>query len=194
MRAKVQEKGTQPGRAPAPTETAFARVWRQGLFGASRYVASVDKIEPAWLVEQGVKLVLLDRDNTVVPRSTRCLEPSAARWVAELRAAGIEVFIISNNFHSKQIDVTASELGCGAIDHAMKPAPFALRAAMRRMGISADQTVMVGDQVFTDVASGNLAGVRTILVRPQSLRDLWYTQIFRLFEPVFLHGHRFEGE
>ncbi len=178
----------------AREEGAFERVWRQGLFGASRYVASVDKIDPSWLVEQGIKLVLLDRDNTVVPRSTRCLEPSAARWVADLRAAGIEVFIISNNFHSRQIDQTASELGCGSIDHAMKPSPRALKAAMRRMGVAADQTVMVGDQVFTDVASGNLAGVRTILVRPQSLRDLWYTQIFRLFEPIFLHGHTFEGE
>lgn len=175
-------------------ETAFARVWRQGLFGASRYVASVDLIDPAWLQKQGVKLVLLDRDNTVVPRSTRRLAPEAADWAARLRAAGIEVFIISNNFHSKQIDETAAELGCGSIDHAMKPCPLALRAAMRRMGVTADETVMVGDQVFTDVASGNLAGVRTILVRPQSTRDLWYTQIMRLAEPIFLHGHTFEGE
>ncbi len=30
--------------------------------------------------------------------------------------------------------------------------------------------------------SGNFAGVDTILVKPQATQDLWYTQIFRIFE------------
>ena len=89
---------------------------------------------------------------------------------------------------------TADELGCEVVDHAMKPAPFALRRAMEMHGATPDKTVMIGDQVFTDVAAGNLAGVRTVLVRPQSRRDLWYTQIFRVFELLALRGHPFEGE
>ena len=70
----------------------------------------------------------------------------------------------------------------------------ALRRAMRLMGASPRQTVMIGDQVFTDVAAGNLAGVRTVLVRPQSRKDLWYTHVFRVFERLALHGVSFEGE
>jgi predicted HAD superfamily phosphohydrolase YqeG len=54
--------------------------------------------------------------------------------------------------------------------------------------------IVVGDQLFTDIVAGNLAGVRTILVRPQSREDLWYTQIFRKVENVFLRGVSFEGE
>ena len=76
----------------------------------------------------------------------------------------------------------------------MKPAPFALCRAMEMHGATPDKTVMIGDQVFTDVAAGNLAGVRTVLVRPQSRRDLWYTQIFRVFELLALRNHPFEGE
>ncbi len=30
-------------------------------------------------------------------------------------------------------------------------------------------------QIFTDVIAGNLAGVSTILQKPQSTEDLWYT-------------------
>ena len=41
---------------------------------------------------------------------------------------------------------------------------------------------MVGDQLYTDVWAGNLAGIDTILVKPQATADLWYTQIFRIFE------------
>ena len=62
------------------------------------------------------------------------------------------------------------------------------------MGVSAEETVLIGDQVYTDVVAGNLAGVRTVLVRPQSTRDLWYTHILRIGERMILRGRTFEGE
>ena len=34
----------------------------------------------------------------------------------------------------------------------------------------------------------NLAGVDTVLVKPQTTVDLWYTQIFRIFERRALRG------
>lgn len=77
---------------------------------------------------------------------------------------------------------SAGELGLEAISHAMKPAPFALNAGLKRAGVSKDEAVMVGDQLYTDVWAGNLAGIDTILVKPQATADLWYTQIFRIFE------------
>ena len=41
---------------------------------------------------------------------------------------------------------------------------------------------MVGDQLYTDVWAGNFAGIDSILVKPQTTVDLWYTHIFRIFE------------
>ena len=161
---------------------------------ATRYVAAVELIDPASLFEVGVGLVLIDRDNTCVPRDTKKPPADVLAWLDEVRAAGIKVCLVSNNFHSAQVRESADELGCQAVDHAMKPAPFALERAMRLMGEGPDRTVMIGDQVFTDVLAGNLAGVRTILVRPQSRRDLWYTHIFRVFEHLALRGKKFEGE
>ena len=76
----------------------------------------------------------------------------------------------------------------------MKPFPFAVRHALRKMGVTADEAVLIGDQVYTDICAGNLAGVRTILVRPQCRRELWYTYVFRAFEALLLRGKRFEGE
>lgn len=163
-------------------------------FRATRYVASVDLIDIDTLVAAGVRLVLLDRDNTCVPRDTRVAPPAVREWLGRLRAAGIATCMLSNNFHSGEVAASACELGCPVVDHAMKPAPFSVWVAMARMGVGPEQTVIVGDQVFTDVLAGNLAGVRTILVRPQSRRDLWYTQIFRLGEALVLRGVEFEGE
>ena len=42
------------------------------------------------------------------------------------------------------------------------------------------------------VAELAAAGVRTILVRPQSRRDLWYTHIMRVGERLVLRGKTFE--
>lgn len=134
------------------------------------------------LKAKGVRCVLFDRDNTVVPRDTHVPPAQVSRWLDEVRAAGMSVCMVSNNFHTDQIEQSAQELNCQVVHHAMKPFPFAVKRAMELVGATPEQTILVGDQVFTDVTAGNLAGVRTVLVDPQSKRDLWYTHIFRVFE------------
>lgn len=165
-----------------------------GLFSATRYVASLPQVSVEGLVRDGVRLVLLDRDNTCVPRDAHAAPAAVEDWLARAREAGLELCLVSNNFHTSHVSRTAAELGVDFVDHAMKPFPFALRRAMRRFGVPAEKTVMIGDQVFTDVAAGGLAGVRTVLVRPQSRTDLWYTHVFRVFERLALHGVTFDGE
>ena len=165
-----------------------------GLFRATRYVASLPLVSVEGLVRDGVRLVLLDRDNTCVPRDARVAPDAVTTWLDRAREAGLELCLVSNNFHTSHVSRTARELGVDFVDHAMKPLPLALRRAMRRAGARPEETVMIGDQVFTDVAAGNLAGVRTVLVRPQSRTDLWYTHVFRVFERLALRGVSFEGE
>ncbi len=45
-----------------------------------------------------------------------------------------------------------------------KPSPWAGRMAARILGVAADRTVVVGDQLATDIAMGAAAGMRTVLV------------------------------
>lgn len=165
-----------------------------GVFAATRYVARIEQVEVDWLVEQGIHCVLMDRDNTCVPRDTKVAPPAVLSWIEAVHAAGIRTFVVSNNFHGKQVERSAAELGSPVIHHAMKPAPFAVTRALRKMNVSADEALLIGDQVYTDVVAGNLAGVRTILVHPQSTTDLWYTHILRIGERLLLRGRVFEGE
>ncbi|MDI9590311.1 MAG: YqeG family HAD IIIA-type phosphatase [Acidobacteriota bacterium] len=165
-----------------------------GLFTATRYVASIEMIEIEWLRAQGIRCVLLDRDNTCVPRDAEVAPPAVLDWIERVHRAGISTCIVSNNFHSRQVERSARELGCDVVHHAMKPAPIAVTKALRKMGVTADEAILIGDQVYTDVVAGNLAGVRTVLVRPQSTADLWYTNIMRKGERMILGGRSFEGE
>jgi HAD superfamily phosphatase (TIGR01668 family) len=165
-----------------------------GLFRATRYLASIDMLEVEWLKSQGIRCVLMDRDNTCVPRDSKVAPPKVQDWIDRVHAAGIPTCVVSNNFHTKQVERSARELDSECIHHAMKPAPFAVRAALKRMGVSPNEAVLIGDQVYTDIIAGNLAGVRTVLVRPQCNTDLWYTHIMRIGERAILHGRVFEGE
>lgn len=153
---------------------SLVRPWRR-----ERAITDVDVDE---LAASGVRCVLFDRDNTVVPRDTGVAPADVMDWICRVREAGIALCMVSNNFHSQQVEASAAELGCAVVHHAMKPAPFAVRRALAIVGVDASEAVLIGDQVFTDVMAGNLAGVRTILVEPQSTSDLWYTHIFRVFE------------
>ena len=154
--------------------TPLTRPW-------ARYHAVPD-IPVGRLVDEGVRLVLLDRDNTCVPGDAEHAPAEVAAWFDRARAAGLALCLVSNNFHGTRVAASAAELGVRKVDHAMKPAPFALWAACGAMGVPTEQTVRVGDQVFTDVVAANLAGVRPILVDPQSTEELWYTRVFRLFQ------------
>ena len=152
------------------------------IFSPKRYVASVDRIDLDTLWADGKRAILLDRDNTLVPRDTEQVPAAVSAWLDAAHAKGFKLCMVSNNWHRDQVMSSARELGLEAISHAMKPAPFALKAGLKRLGATADEAVLIGDQLYTDVWSGNFAGVDTILVKPQATQDLWSTQIFRIFE------------
>ena len=152
------------------------------IFSPKRYIAAVDRIDLDELYAQGKRAILLDRDNTLVPRDRATAPDEVAAWLDHARDLGMQLCMVSNNWHHDQVMRSARELGMEAIGFALKPLPFALLKAIRRLGVAKEETVMVGDQLYTDVWAGTLAGIDTILVKPQTTVDLWYTQIFRIFE------------
>ena len=156
------------------------------LFTPTKRHARISDIDLDELERQGVRCVLVDRDNTCVPRDTGKAPVEVLAWLEDARSRGMSTCVVSNNFHTDQVEASARELGCACVHHAMKPAPFAVRRALGIVGARPGEAVLVGDQLFTDVVAGNLAGVRTVLVEPQSTKDLWYTHILRAIERLVL--------
>ncbi len=127
---------------------------------------SVTDIPPKALAEKGIRLVLADLDNTLIPYKD--LEPSrpVAAWVAELREAGIALFLLSNSRRPGRAQAFAEKLGVPYQGNAGKPGRKGYLSAMERMGRGPGETVMVGDQIFTDTLGANRAGVAPLLVKP----------------------------
>lgn len=158
--------------------------WRRLLY-PRMYVSSVDRIDPGDLFDRGIRCVLFDLDNTVVPRDSTELPPEAAGWIKRLREKGIKTCVISNNGPERIRRVSGME-DVPSVCRAVKPFKQPFRKAMKMMGASPEETAVVGDQIFTDILGGNRLGLFTILVVPMPGKEYWATEMFnrRLERPV----------
>ena len=126
----------------------------------------VTDISPQKLAARGIKLVLADLDNTLVPYQVTEPTPELFAWKQALNDNGITLFLLSNSRKPTRPGDFAGKLGIPFIGHAGKPRKKGYLAAMERIGVSPEQTVMVGDQIFTDTWGAHNAGVTPLLVKP----------------------------
>ena len=66
--------------------------------------------------------------------------------------------------------------------------PFCFKKAMRDHGLKANQTAILGDQMYTDILGGNIWGFYTILTAPIAIKDRNITKVFRFFEEL-IYGY-----
>lgn len=157
------------------------------LFRPDLYHTDVHAIDLDALRDRGFDTVLVDLDNTLLPRDTNEVPDELREWARSLASAGFKVSLVSNNWHER-VKGVAEELGFALVAKAIKPLPFAFLIALRRLGSRRRSTVMIGDQLFTDVLGGNLLGMKTVLVEPLSATDLPHTLLLRKFESRLLAG------
>lgn len=144
-----------------------------------------EDITPEMLSSSGFSALILDVDNTLVSRETNEMSDSVYSWIGGMKESGISCCLLSNNWHSTVLE-HAFRLDVPIVNKAMKPLPTAFVRALATMGAHREDTIVVGDQLFTDVLGARLCVIPCILVEPLSATDLWYTRIFRKFEARIL--------
>lgn len=130
------------------------------------YFDSIYAIDPARLRARGIRLLLADLDNTLVPYGVQLPTQPVRDWQAAMAAAGVTLFLLSNSRKPDRAQRFAEALGIPYEGHAGKPKSGGFRRAMDRMGVTPAETAIVGDQIFTDIWGGNNAGVLPLLVHP----------------------------
>lgn len=156
------------------------------LLFPNQHLNSIFELDPQELHSLGVKGVIADMDNTLVPWNDRSVPPRLARWLAGLKEEGFRLCIVSNNTAEKGAEL-ARELDIPAFWYAIKPRRRAFRKALREMELPAEEVAVIGDQIFTDVLGGNRMGLYTILVTPISDKEFIWTKMMRQFERVVLN-------
>lgn len=156
------------------------------------FVESVYDVDLDLLRKKGINAILLDLDNTVLPRDRDEIPGGIKEWMRALPEKGFKVCLLSNNWHGR-IQEVAGEFGFELVSKAVKPLPPAYFIALKRIGAKPRETVMIGDQYFTDILGASLLGITSIMVRPLSRQDLAHTLMLRRLERVIMRNRQPEA-
>ena len=145
---------------------------------------SYREVTPAFLSSIGVRALLLDVDNTLAPYEQP--EPDAENldWLRTMREAGIRMAILSNN-HAPRVERFNREIGLPFYTECGKPKKKKLLLAMRDLGVTPEETAVLGDQLLTDAFAGKRAGTRTLIVPPIKDRTDAFFRFKRILERPF---------
>ncbi|WP_117237900.1 YqeG family HAD IIIA-type phosphatase [Thermus sediminis] len=139
-------------------------------------------LTPRWLEARGLRGVILDLDNTLLPYGEEDLSPEHEAWLEALKKA-VPIYLLSNALPERFARLQR-RLGLPGHAPALKPW-LGFRRAIKALGLPPEAVAVVGDQVFTDVLGGNLVGAYTVLVPPLREQEFFYTRFIRMLEAPF---------
>ncbi len=159
-------------------------------FYPNEYRKSTYYIDFKKYYEMGYRGILFDVDNTLVPHGAPP-DDRVRELFRQLKEIGFKTCLISNN-KEERVKPFADELETKYICNAHKPSRKSYRKAFDLLETGREQTMFVGDQVFTDVYGANRVKMYTILVRPIHPKEEIQIIIKRKFEKIILFFYREE--
>ncbi len=132
--------------------------------------------------QQGFRGILLDIDNTLVPHD-QPVDEKAEIFIQRLKAAGFGICLISNN-DEERVRTFADPLGVKYVYKAWKPSKKGYERGMERLGTNLENTLFVGDQIFTDIWGANRAGMYSILLDPIDPKEEFQIVLKRIPEKI----------
>lgn len=134
--------------------------------------ADIYELRPRMFTERGIRLILLDVDNTLAPYTVHEASEALRAWVLEMQSGGLELYILSNNKGDRPGGFAAA-LGLPYRKRSRKPSVRTAREIMAERRCGPAQTALIGDQVYTDVLCAKRCGVYAVLVRPIEFNHFW---------------------
>lgn len=157
-------------------------------FYPNEYVESSYIIKYEELYKRGYRGILFDIDNTLVGHGLKADERAKQLFI-RLKEIGFGVCLISNN-QEERVRTFNDEVKVKYIFNAHKPSRKGYQRAMKTIGTNLDNTIFIGDQIFTDVYGANRAGLKTILVKPIHPKEEIQIVLKRYFEKIVLFFYK----
>lgn len=157
-------------------------------FYPDKQIDSAYDIPYGALYEQGIRGVIFDVDNTLVPHGAPA-DDRALQLFADFHQMGMKTCLLSNN-KEPRVASFAKQVDSLYIFKGGKPSVRGYVKAMDMMGTGKKNTVFVGDQLFTDVYGANRVGLYSILVKPIHPKEEIQIVMKRWFEAIVLYFYR----
>ncbi|MEG2086662.1 MAG: YqeG family HAD IIIA-type phosphatase [Angelakisella sp.] len=146
-------------------------------------------IPAEFFVTRGITTLLLDIDNTLTTDNNPQPHEEVLCWLQAMHDAGMRLMLLSNNLRSR-VEPFAALLGLEFIANACKPSPHNLKKALASLGVPLTKAAVIGDQLFTDILCGRLAGCTAIFVEPMELERYGFYRVKRCLERPVLRCYR----
>ena len=134
------------------------------IFYPKEEISSVYDINYKELYNKGIRSLIYDIDNTLVKHGAKANEHIVELFYI-IHNMGFKTILLSNNT-KERVESFANEVGSDYIAKAGKPGRKAYVSAMEKLGSGKEDTVFIGDQLFTDIYGANRTGLYSILVKP----------------------------
>ena len=141
-----------------------------------------------FLKGKGIRLLMLDFDNTIVPYTTSTPTAEMNRWLKDMQASEIQLCVVSNS-HKDRVKVFCSGYGIDCITHARKPFSKGIQECLEKYGYQPEECALCGDQIFTDTLGANTNGVHSILVKAIDNHNIWLKLRHVAEMPFILMAH-----
>ena len=132
----------------------------------------LEDLTPGFFQERGIRLLMLDFDNTIVPYTTSTPTQAMDAWLKQMLASRIQLCVVSNSKRDR-VKIFCQKYGMDCITHAKKPFSKGIRQCLEKYEIPPEECAIVGDQIFTDTLGGNGCGLTTILVKAIDNHNIW---------------------
>ena len=135
-------------------------------------LSEVTQLTPEFLRDRGVRLLMLDFDNTMIPYTTNEPTDKLIAWLEEMKNAEIFLCVVSNSKRDR-VKLFCQKYDIPCVTHAMKPFSRGIKACMAQFAVPAEECALVGDQIFTDTLGANCCGVTSVLVKSIHNHTFW---------------------
>lgn len=142
------------------------------------YKKSIYDIDYKKLKNNGIKCILFDLDNTIIPYHEKVTPKKVLDLFAELKRLGFKVIIYSNSL-KKRVKLVGEMLDVEYYYHCRKPNTKKLLKLLNNLKYNESEITIIGDQILTDVLVGNTVGITTILTNPISKKEFIFTRFNR---------------
>lgn len=137
------------------------------------------------LYTKGYRGIIFDIDNTLVPHGAPA-DKRAVELFERLRRIGFQTMLLSNN-KEPRVKMFADSVASRYLYDAGKPGKTGYMRAMEEMGTVRENTMFVGDQLFTDIWGAKRVGIVTYLVKPIHPKEEIQIVLKRYLEKIVLY-------
>ena len=145
------------------------------------YQKSIYDINYKKLKKNGIRCLIFDLDNTMVPITVKTPTKKLKDLIEDLKDLKFKIIIVSNSPKKRVLpfkDILCVDSAC----FSLKPTKGKYKRILRIYSYKDSEIACIGDQLLTDIWGANRMNFVSILVNPIGTTDFALTKITRFIE------------